>query len=424
MPIFYTCKKCTRNYSKKQYAKRVYCRICGNLLLSQFVIDPEIKDGLTKNSNWEKKSVKKNLRISSKQSFFLDRVAHNLNNRIKTRKEYLLFSRKEVQKKPNVIEKEQYLYNSEYEDALDLKRKLTKKFEKKTLKQAIPGKTISNNHGEYYSIESISESGFKKINNKKCTKILISDLKLLQRIGPKRESHLKKNGYATIEDLKNHPIWKKSAFEFINLIEKKQIGALQSYLWKSLPKSHPYIHYLAGLCKIEDFAIVDIETLGLSERPIILMGIAQIRKNGIYTNQFLLRDITDEPSAIWAFVSCLKKECSLISYNGRSFDLPYVQQRLAYYGLDAPINNPHFDLLHFSRRAFGSKLNNCRLETVEKYLNIGRGVNVPGALVPDFYQTYLSTGNVGPLVAIVEHNKQDLVTLATLFSRLYEEWKI
>jgi len=69
-------------------------------------------------------------------------------------------------------------------------------------------------------------------------------------------------------------------------------------------------------------------------------------------------------------------------------------------------------------------INNCRLETVEKYLDIGRGVNVPGALVPDFYQTYLTTGNVGPLVAIVEHNKQDLVTLATLFSRLYEEWNI
>ena len=426
MPIFYTCKKCRKNYSKNQYDQRVVCRICGSLLLSQFVIAPEIKEGLNENLNWTKKSFKKNLQTlpKPKESFFLDRAAHNLNNKIKNRKEYFVFSQKETQKKPDVKEKEQYLFNCEYEDALNLKRKLIKQFEKKTLEQAIPGKILSNKHGEYYSIESISESDFKKINDEKCKKILISDLKLLQRIGPKREFHLKKNGFTTIEELIRHPIWKKSAFDFINLLDKKQIGELQSYLWKSLPKSHPYIHYLAGLCEIEDFAIVDIETLGLSERPIILMGIAQIKKNGIYTNQFLLRDIPDEPSAIWAFVSCLKKECSLISYNGRSFDIPYVQQRLAYYGLDGPINNPHFDLLHFSRRALGSKLNNCRLETVEKYLNIGRGVNIPGALVPDFYQTYLATGNVGPLVAIVEHNKQDLVTLATLFSRLYEEWKI
>ena len=59
---------------------------------------------------------------------------------------------------------------------------------------------------------------------------------------------------------------------------------------------------------------------------------------------------------------------------------------------------------------------------MEEYLNIGRGINIPGALVPEFYHTYQKTGNVGPLVAIVEHNKQDLVTLATLFSKLYEEW--
>ena len=424
MPIFYTCKRCKKNYSKNQYDKRVFCRICGSLLLSQFVIDPEIKEGLNESLFFKKKSFKKNLSFNSKKSYFLKRAAHNLNNKVKNRKEYSVFSQKEVQKKPDIRGKESYLFNCEYEDALNLKKKLLKKFEKKHLEQAIPGKITSNIHGEYYSIESICKSNFKKINYKKCEKNLISDLKLLQGIGPKREFHLKKNGFATIKDLKRHPIWKKSAANFINLLEKKQIGTLQSYLWQSLPKSHPHIHYLAGLCNIEDFAIIDIETLGLSERPIILMGLAQIKKNGIHTTQFLLRDIPDEPSAIWAFVSSLKKECSLISYNGRSFDIPYVQQRLAYYGMDDPVNYPHFDLLHFARRALKSKINNCRLETVEKYLDIGRGVNVPGALVPDFYQTYLTTGNVGPLVAIVEHNKQDLVTLATLFSRLYEEWKI
>jgi uncharacterized protein YprB with RNaseH-like and TPR domain len=219
-----------------------------------------------------------------------------------------------------------------------------------------------------------------------------------------------------------HPIWKTQASNFMNLINKKRIRQLQSQMWKSMPKSHPLIHYLAGLNNPKDFAIIDIETLGLSERPIVLMGIATIRKNIVHTNQFLLRDIADEPSAVWAFTMKIQKSCSLISYNGRSFDIPYVQQRLAYYGMKVPITNPHFDLLHFTRRALKNKLRNCRLETVEEYLNIGRGINIPGALVPDFYQTYLTTGNVGPLVAIVEHNKQDLVTLATLFSRLYEEW--
>ncbi len=130
----------------------------------------------------------------------------------------------------------------------------------------------------------------------------------------------------------------------------------------------------------------------------------------------MLRDIQDEPSAIWALISQLEPNLSLITYNGRSFDIPYIKQRLAYYGLDAPLDNPHFDVLHFTRRALRHKLSDCKLETVEKYIGIKRDINIPGALVPHFYDTYLRTKNAGPLVAIVEHNKQDLLTLGTLFS--------
>jgi uncharacterized protein YprB with RNaseH-like and TPR domain len=92
--------------------------------------------------------------------------------------------------------------------------------------------------------------------------------------------------------------------------------------------------------------------------------------------------------------------------------------------METSLSNPNFDMLHFTRRALRSKLGDCRLETVEKYLAIKRGINIPGALVPHFYETYLKTRNVGPLTAIVEHNKQDLITLASLFSRLYEEWNL
>jgi uncharacterized protein YprB with RNaseH-like and TPR domain len=88
------------------------------------------------------------------------------------------------------------------------------------------------------------------------------------------------------------------------------------------------------------------------------------------------------------------------------------------------LDNPHFDVLHFTRRALKPKLSDCRLDTVEKYIGIKREINIPGGLVPHFYDTYLRTKNVGPLVPIVEHNKQDLLTLGSLFSKLYEEWNL
>lgn len=177
---------------------------------------------------------------------------------------------------------------------------------------------------------------------------------------------------------------------------------------------------LAGFCKNESLAIIDIETLGLFHRPIILLGIVKIRKNMTCIHQFLIRDTSEELGAIWSFLPHVEIGSSLITYNGRRFDIPYIEQRLAHYGKEASFNNPHYDILSFTWRALGKKLPNCRLETVERYFGIQRGMNIPGWCVPHFYNTYLVTQNVGPLVAIVKHNEQDLINLGKVVSRLYD----
>lgn len=425
MPIIYTCQNCGSSFSKKQQTKNLLCRKCGTILLSQFKLNPTIFTiANSANRKYQKeKSDNKRLDDNRIDFFSIQKAAENLIRKARIRKKYSMVSKEEqFQSKNHRINKNQWVFDSDQEKALKLKKDLFLKFKNQTLEQAIPGKVVSNIYGEFYSIEGKSKSIFKKADSKKCKNIILSDLKLISGIGDKREKDLQKRGFFLINDLMHHSIWKSQAKYFVNLIENNQINKLQTYMWKSLPKSHPFIHYLASLTHSRDFAIVDIETLGLSERPIILLGIGRIKNNEVHTSQFLLRDIEDEPSAIWAFTTKIQKRFSLISYNGRSFDIPYVHQRLAYYGMEGSIDNPHFDLLHFARRALRRKLDNCRLETVEQYLDIGRGINIPGSLVPDFYDTYLKTGNVGPLVAIVEHNKQDLVTLATLFSKLYEEW--
>jgi uncharacterized protein YprB with RNaseH-like and TPR domain len=355
----------------------------------------------------------------------LIRAAQRLKQRVMGARDYKVVSESTVKpEEPSAQPVDSWIWDSEYNDALSLESELIRKFREKNLEEAIPGNTISNEHGECYSISDNCDTRFGTAGYEKSRQLLISNLKILSGIGPVRERTLKKQGYTTIESLTKHPIWKKPAQKFMQLIDAKEVGLTQDWLWHRLPKSHPLAHYLAGLCNNEDFAIIDIETLGLSERPIILIGIAKPTKKSICTSQFLLRDIPDEPSAIWALISKLEPRSSLITYNGKSFDIPYIKQRLAYYGMDASFNNPHFDVLHFTRRALGKKLTDCRLETVEKYLNIKREINIPGAMVPHFYDTYLKTKNVGPLIAIIEHNKQDLITLGNLFSRLYEEWDL
>jgi uncharacterized protein len=426
LPLIYLCRKCSKTYSNEDYVKSKFCPLCGSFLLPSFRAERAAAMLSQKNLlNQERSSEadENNTHGSFKEKFALMRAAENLRQRTELSKEYeVVTETKDNLDPPKTPTIESWIWNSEYDEALKLEEKLLKQYKDKTLEDALNGEIISNKQGECYSISASCISNFKLTNYEESRRHIISDLKVLPGIGPVREQTLKQQGYKTVEQLENHPLWKKSASNFMKLINQREINSTQKWLWERLPKSHPLLHYLAGFSEDQDLAIVDIETLGLSERPIILLGIAKPTKTCVCTSQFLLRDIQDEPSAIWALFSQLKRNSSLITFNGRSFDIPYIKQRLAYYGLDACLDNPHFDVLHFTRRALRHKLSDCRLETVEKYVGIEREINIPGALVPHFYDTYLRTKNVGPLIAIVEHNKQDLLTLGTLFSKLYEEW--
>jgi uncharacterized protein YprB with RNaseH-like and TPR domain len=85
--------------------------------------------------------------------------------------------------------------------------------------------------------------------------------------------------------------------------------------------------------------------------------------------------------------------------------------------------HPPFDVLHFSRRRWRGQIPSMRLGVLEKeVLGIQRRDDIPGQMVPEFYETYLSTKNCGPLVPVVEHNRQDVVSLAMLFFRLLEDF--
>lgn len=364
-------------------------------------------------------------RVKRKQTSKLSRAAQTLREKAEGIHDYEVIRKpEEMSSVPRDLVPESWIYASEYERAFRFKEQLIREFNRKQLEDVIPGQVSSNGYGKCYCIKGECVSQFKKPDYEKSREAIISNLKLVYGIGPVWEKDLKQKGYLTIEDLKKHKKWRSPANELLEIIRGNDVGLLQSWLWRFLPKSHPLVYYLAGFCRAEDFAILDIETLGLFGRAIVLLGIARPKKNSTCVNQYLLRDIPDEPGALWEFISHFDKNTSLITFNGRSFDVPFIQERLSFYGMETSLTNPHFDILHFARRAWRDKLTDCRLETIEKYFGIHRDMNVPSALVPEFYETYLKTQNVGPLVAIVEHNKQDLLTLTSLFSKLYEVWNV
>ena len=311
----------------------------------------------------------------------------------------------------------------EYHQAQRLKEKLLEKYEGKALEDVIKGENFETEKGMCYHIENQDEITLKIIDPERARGKILSDLKLIYGIGEVTERILKNKGYRTVKDLTAHPRFGLEATRFLEIVNRCDTCQIINWLGRWFPKSHPLVLWSSGLRGKEDFAILDIETMGLFSRPIILLGIAQISGANILVNQYFLRSIKEEPAALVGFLSHINENSIFITFNGRAFDIPYIKERLAYYRMRADLERPHFDVLHFSRRAWREKVPDCRLVTLEKYLlGIERKDDVPSALVPEFYETYLKTKNIGPIFPIIQHNRQDLVTLASIFSKLHEEW--
>lgn len=349
-----------------------------------------------------------------------ERIGRRWRERVDKAKEYEIIETEEVVDKgvmPSL------LFEDEYQEAQKLKQKLLTEYEGKRLEEVVDGQELKTEAGVCYRITSQGKIDLTSFTPQKAKKTILSDFKLIYGIGEVTEKILKEEGYTSIEDLTRHPRFGGQAAEFLEIINHCNTSRIIDWIEHWFPKSHPLVLYVSGLYHKENFIVLDIETMGLFSRPIILIGMAKISGNDISINQYFLRNIAEEPSALVGFLSRIRENGAFITFNGRNFDIPYIKERLTYYGMRADLNMPNFDILYFSRRAWRKKLPNCRLTTLERYLlGIKRENDVPSALVPEFYETYLRTKNVGLVIPIIEHNKQDLVTLTNIFSRLCEEW--
>ena len=91
-------------------------------------------------------------------------------------------------------------------------------------------------------------------------------------------------------------------------------------------------------------------------------------------------------------LNVLEGKEALITFNGRRFDIPFIEDRLKRYGIGTNIERPNYDVFLFARALIGG-VPNHRLQTLERYLfGIEREDDVPSALIPEFYRYYLNTG--------------------------------
>jgi uncharacterized protein len=182
----------------------------------------------------------------------------------------------------------------------------------------------------------------------------------------------------------------------------------------------------------------DLETTGLSGGVgtlAFLVGCGYFDADGFHTRQYFLSGYEAEHDLLRSLSTFTGQFSGLVSFNGRSFDVPLIDMRYAFHRLDSPFETmPHFDLLHPARRLWrrrgptglespgdwvltppGSQGASCALKSLEEaILKTGRVGDVPGFEIPGRYFGFLRTGDLAPLQAVFEHNRLDLLSLAAL----------
>jgi hypothetical protein len=112
----------------------------------------------------------------------------------------------------------------------------------------------------------------------------------------------------------------------------------------------------------------------------------------------------------------------LVTYNGRAFDWPLLVTRFRMYRRDAPPHAGHLDLLTTVRRLFRHRMADARLRTAETdLLGMGRFEDIDGWEIPGRYLSVLRGGNPALLQCVVEHNDNDVRSLARLLAHLADE---
>jgi hypothetical protein len=168
---------------------------------------------------------------------------------------------------------------------------------------------------------------------------------------------------------------------------------------------------------------IDTETTGLaggSGTLAFLVGVAVIHDESVQLTQFLITRFAAEAALLCEVEKLLPAGHRLVSYNGKSYDLPLLATRFRMQGLSPTFaGREHLDLLHPVRRLFGKRWDDCRLQTLEKnLLGFRRVDDLPGAEAPEAWFAFLRAGYGEKLIKVVEHNRQDILSLAAAHATL------
>jgi uncharacterized protein len=175
-------------------------------------------------------------------------------------------------------------------------------------------------------------------------------------------------------------------------------------------------------CHPQDIYFLDTETSGLAGGAgtyAFLIGAGRLGETGFHLAQYFMRDPIEEPAQLAAFASFLGSCSGLVTFNGKTFDIPILNTRFITNSELSPLKSiAHLDLLPLARRLWRDRLPSRSLGYLEEHILGARRTqdDVPGWLIPGLYFNYLQDGDARPLKSIFYHNAMDILSLAALLN--------
>lgn len=163
---------------------------------------------------------------------------------------------------------------------------------------------------------------------------------------------------------------------------------------------------------------LDLETTGLSGGVGVLpflIGVGYFTACSFEIRQFFLGEPAEEMAMLEEFNRFLEDYnfTSIISFNGKGFDLPILETRFTLHRFPFPLADlPHLDFIFAARQLWRHKYESCRLaHLAQQVIGADRLDDIPSSEVPIRYFSYLRSGYFSYIEPVLEHNQQDILSL-------------
>ena len=180
---------------------------------------------------------------------------------------------------------------------------------------------------------------------------------------------------------------------------------------------------LERLAPLNQILFLDIETTGFlsSGSSIYLIGCAFYSEGNWIIRQWFAQSPDEEAELIKSFLSFAGNYSYLIHYNGNTFDLPFIKNKAAKYGLPCSFTN--MEGLDIYRRIMPYKnflkLPDCKLKTIELFLGISREDTYNGGELIKVYSDYITSHDYTLYRTLLLHNSDDMKGLLEILPVLH-----